>query len=103
MLFTKRSKLVASGCAAALLISSSAASAAAPKAVDPWLALSAMSTSSATVASAAAVQSDAAHESNFRSPPWASLAVIAATLALAIYILIDDEDDDGVETPISPS
>ena len=98
-----RNKIIASSCAAALLVSSSMASAAAPKTVDPWLALSAMSSSSATVASTAAVQSDSAYRSNFRSPPWASLAVILATLALAIYLLVDDDDDDEVVVPISPN
>jgi hypothetical protein len=104
MLLTKRNKFTASICAAALLMSSSAASAAAaPQSVDPWLALSAMSSSSsAAVSSTAAAQSDAAYESGFRAPPWPALAVIIATLALAIYLLVDDDDDD-VNVPLSPA
>jgi hypothetical protein len=105
MLLRNRNKLTASLCAAALLISSTAASAAsAPQAVDPWLALSAMSSSSSAstaVSTTAAAQSDAAYDRGFSAPPWPALAVIAATLALAIYLLVDDEDDDGV--PVSPA
>ena len=105
MSLTKRNKLTASICAAALLMSSSAASAATtPQTVDPWLALSAMSTSSsASVASAAAAQSDAAYDSGFSAPAWPALAVIVATLAFAIYLLVDDDDDDDVDVPLSPA
>jgi hypothetical protein len=104
MLLRKRNKIIASICAAGFLMSSSAASAAAvPQTVDPWLALSAMSSSSSSaVSTAASAQSDAAYESGFRAPPWPALAVIIATLALAIYLLVD-EDDDDVNVPLSPA
>jgi hypothetical protein len=103
MSFLKRNKIFAGVCAAAMLLSSTAVSAApVPNTVDPWLALSAMSTggSSAMAASSAAVQSSDRYERGFSAPPWPALAVIAATLALAIYLLIDEDDD---ELPVSPA
>jgi hypothetical protein len=62
-----------------------------------------MSTSSsASVATTAAAQSDATYDRGFSAPPWPALAVIVATLALAIYLLVDDDDDDE-DVPLSPA
>lgn len=105
MSLIKRNKLTVSICAGALLMSSTASAAAAPNPVDPWIALSAMgsSASSTTVATTASAQSESAYRSGFSAPPWPALAVIAATLALALYILVDDDDDDDAAVPVSPA
>jgi hypothetical protein len=105
MLLSKRNKLVVAVGAAALVMGSTSASAASTaQGVDPWIALSAMSSSSsaaAAVASTAAAQPDNSYNRGIGAPPWPALAVILATLALAIYILVDDDDDGSV--PVSPS
>ena len=64
-----------------------------------WLALSALTTSSS-----AATTTAAADEGDERAgfPPIAPLAVILATIAAAIYILLKD-DSGRLDTPISPS
>lgn len=65
---------------------------------NPWLTLSAMTTSSSS-ASAAAAPGEAGSEIGF--PPAAPLTAILATIATAIYILLDD--DRGNLEPISPA
>ena len=75
--------------------------AAAAPAANPWLTLSAMTTTSGA-ANAAALQDD----DGIGFPPLVPLAIILATIALAIWILLDDDDDDGIdlvpEEPVSP-
>ena len=70
-------------------------------AANPWLTLSAMTTTSGA-ANAAALQDD----DGMGFPPLVPLAIILATIALAIWILLDDDDDDGIdfgpEEPVSP-
>ena len=70
-------------------------------AANPWLTLSAMTTTSGA-ANAAALQDDGGPG----FPPLIPLAIILATIALAIWILVDDDDDDGLdlipEEPVSP-
>lgn len=74
---------------------------AATPAANPWLTLSAMTTTSGA-ANAAALQDDGSPG----WPPLIPLAIILATIALAIWILIDDDDGDGIdfddEEPVSP-
>lgn len=78
----------------------STATAVAPPASNPWITLSAM-TSSSTAASSAAAQGY--EEEGVGFPPLPVLAVILATIGVAIYILVaDDDDDDGIGIPISP-
>lgn len=74
--------------------------AAAATTTNPWLALSAMTSSSSTASVAAAAQGD----DGPGFPPIAPLVVILGTIALAIWILVHDEDDDDffdIE-PVSP-
>ena len=74
-------------------------------AVNPWLTLSALTTSSAVTSAAAAatVQDDA-----YDTPsPWPAWVIIGLTAALAIWILVQDGDGDGLdfdddEEPVSP-
>ena len=104
-------KLTATAIAAALIAvptgaiaASSARPVAAPQAAtgapaNPWLALSAMTSTSSSAASAAALQDD---DRGPGFPPIAPLIVILGTIALAVYILTkDDEDGDGLGLPIS--
>jgi hypothetical protein len=63
--------------------------------VNPWLALSAMTTSS-SAATVAAAQGD----DDGRGVPILPLAVILATIGVAVYILVKDDEHHG--TPISP-
>lgn len=67
--------------------------------INPWLALSAMTTSSSAASAAAAAQGDGGPG----SPPIASLAVILATIATAIYILIKDDHGHFHFVPLSPA
>lgn len=75
--------------------------AAATSSANPWLTLSAMTTTSGA-ANAAALQDDGRPG----WPPLVPLAIILATIALAIWILVDDDDGDGIdfgpEEPVSP-
>ena len=66
---------------------------------NPWLTLSAMTTSSSAATSATAAQG---YDGGSGFPPAVPLAVILATIAMAIYILTRD-DDDGNLSPISPA
>ena len=77
-----------------------AATTAASPAANPWLTLSAMTSSSASASAAA--QGDYDDRPGF--PPLPVLAVILATIGVAIYILVadDDDDDDDIFFPISP-
>ena len=69
-------------------------SAAAP--TNPWLTLSAMTTNSSAVTAAVAAEGD--DRPGF--PPTAPLVVILATIATAIYILLEDHDG---HVSVSPS
>ncbi len=77
----------------------------APVAATPsnqWLALSAMTTNSSVAASAAAAQG---YDDGAGFPPWPVLAVILATIAVGIYILVKDDDGDvdfDLPDPVSP-
>ena len=74
-------------------------------AVSPWVALGAMnSTSAATAASTAATQDY--RDDGMGFPPIAVLAIILATLAVGIWILVDDDEDgdfDFTPDPVSPN
>ena len=72
--------------------------AAAATSANPWLTLSAMTSNSSSAASAAAAQG----EPGMGFPPILPLAVILGTIALAIWILVDDDDDDPIIAPVSP-
>lgn len=73
-----------------------AAQSAAP--VSPWLTLSAMTSTSSEATAAAAAQ----QENVEGAPPTSSLSVIMSTIALAIWILLEDHDGDFDLEPISP-
>ena len=69
---------------------------------SPWLTLSAM-TGSSSAATAAALRHEEGHAG---FPPLPVLAVILATIAVAIWILVKDDDgtlDIDAGTPVSPS
>jgi len=66
---------------------------------NPWLALSAM-TSTSSSASAAAAQDYEGEGPGF--PPIVPLSVILGTIALGVYILTKDDDDEPLGLPISP-
>lgn len=105
--------LTAAGVAMALVAVPTGSIAAAPAAVpqptaqqagiaasaNPWLALSAMTSSSSSAATAAA-QGD----NGVDFPPIAPLAVILGTIALAVWILAHDEGGhiDFNQEPVSP-
>ena len=57
---------------------------------DPWLTLSAM-TSTSSSATAAALRHEEGHAG---WPPVVPLAIILATIAVAIWIAVDDDDGD---------
>lgn len=65
---------------------------------NPWLTLSAMTSTSST-ASAAALRHEEGHAG---FPPLVPLAIILATIAVAIWIAVDD-DEDGDFIGLSPS
>lgn len=76
--------------------------AASTSSVSPWLTLSAMSGSAtATTAATAAAQDDEADD-GMGWPPLPVLAVILATIGVAIFILVDDDDNSFGATAISP-
>ena len=76
--------------------------AAAPAPTNPWLTLSAMTTSSSAATSAAAAQGYDDEGPSF--PPVIPLVIILATIAMAIYIVTkDDKDGDfSLVNPVSP-
>jgi CubicO group peptidase (beta-lactamase class C family) len=97
-------KLTAAAIAMSLLavptgaIAGAAPPTAAPTAsASPWVKLSAM-TSTSSSAAAAAVQG----EDGPGFPPIAPLVVILGTIALAVYILTKDDDDEDLGLPVSP-
>jgi hypothetical protein len=71
---------------------------------SPWLALSAMTTSSSAASAAVAAQDYNDDGPGF--PPWPALAVILATIAVGIYILVSDDDGHvhlPLPEPVSPA
>lgn len=85
-----------------------AASPAAPRAAsptasaastNPWLALSAMTSTSSSAAAAAAQNYD---DDGPGFPPIVPLIVILGTIALGVYILTKNDDDEPLGLPISP-
>ena len=72
-----------------------AAPVASAAATSPWVALSAMTSSSSSAAAAVAQDDDG---SGF---PIVPLIVVGLTLALAVYILTKDGDDDPLGFPVS--
>ena len=86
--------IVPTAAIAATPVASAAAAPVAAAPVNPWLALSAMTTSSSAVSSAAAAQG----EDGDGGVPILPLAVILATIGVAVYILVKDDSSD----PISP-
>jgi hypothetical protein len=74
-----------------------AATTAATTQANPWVALSAMTSSSS--ASSAALRHEEGHAG---FPPILPLIVILGTIALAVYILTKDDDDEPLGFPISP-
>lgn len=85
----------------AIAASPAATPAAAPTtattATNPWLALSAMTSSSS--ASSASLRHEEGHGG---LPPVLPLIVILGTIALGVYILTKDDDDEPLGLPISP-
>ena len=74
-----------------------------PSTANPWLALSAMTTSSSSAAAAtAAAQDYDVDDDGVGFPPLPVLAVILATIGVAIYILASDDDGDLDGFDISP-
>lgn len=82
---------------AATPVAAPAAPAAAAAPADPWLALSAMTTSSSAVTTAAAAR----HTEDHRAFPILPLILILATIAVGVWILLDDDDDKSLG--ISPN
>ena len=103
-------KITSAAAATALLASpttafASSRTAATPSASANWAMLSAMSSASSSSAALAAAQGDYAYRDN-RGIPLPVIAVLAATIGLAIWILVHDEDDGdvdfGIGDPLSP-
>lgn len=74
------------------------APAAATTAANPWVALSAMTSSSSATTTAAAQD----YDDGPGFPPIAPLVVILATIALGVYILTKNDDDDDLGIRVSP-
>lgn len=92
----RASKVTGALVAASFLVSSTGAIAATQqRSVDPWLALSSMSPSSQAASTAAVAQSDVRYNSRVRGTPLPALAVILATLGVAIYILLSDPEPNS--------
>lgn len=84
--------------AASPAATSSAAPAASASPANPWLKLSAMTSTSSSAANAAALQDG--EGPGF--PPIAPLIVILGTIALGVFIVTKDDDDDPLGFPVSP-
>ena len=73
-----------------------------PAATSPqastWVKLSAMTSTSTSASTAVALQDD----DGPGFPPIAPLIVILGTIALAVYILTKDDDDEPLGFPVSP-
>lgn len=80
----------------------------APTAAGSWSTLAVMTGSSAATTAVAQRDDCDDHDDRddrcggFWHPPFLSLAVILATIATAIYILLKDDDNDLDTNPISP-
>jgi hypothetical protein len=104
--FSRKSAAVAA--ALSLCISTSAlagppaSTAPSASSANSWIALSAMSGSATSAAAATtAAQGEASARPGF--PPLPVLAVLMATLGLAIYIAVKNEHSDGISfQPVSP-
>lgn len=101
-------KITSAAAATALLVSpatalaSSRTAASAPSASANWAMLSAMSSASSSSAALAAAQGDYAYRDN-RGIPLPVIAVLAATIGLAIWILVHDDDGDlDISDALSP-
>ena len=100
-MLAKTGRILTATIAGAALLGSTAAQAASTTAqplpqVNSWLALSSMSSPTVAASTVASLQSDyQTSRRGMRGPPLPALAVILATIALAIYIIASDEDDDG--------
>ena len=70
---------------------------AATTSANPWVALSAMTTSSSAANTALRHE-----EGHMGFPPIAPLIVILGTIALGIYIVTKDDDDDPLGSSVSP-
>ena len=84
--------LVPAGAFASQPAPTAAPVAATPATGNPWLTLSAMTSTSST-ASAAALRHEEGHAG---WPPLVPLAIILATIAVAIWIAVDDDEGDFV-------
>lgn len=87
---------VPTGAIAASPAAPTAAPAASSTSANPWVALSAMTSTSSSAT--AALQDD----DGPGFPPIAPLIVILGTIALAVYILTKDDDGDDLGLPLSP-
>lgn len=88
---------VSSGAIAASPAPPAAATPAATTPANPWVALSAMTTSSSAANTALRHE-----EGHMGFPPIAPLIVILGTIALGIYIVTKDDDDDPLGSSVSP-
>lgn len=106
-MFGSMRKLTAFAVGISLMSVTTAAVAAAPvpapapvartAAASPWVTLGAMNSSSAATAASTAAAQDY-RDDGMGFPPLVVLAIILATLAVGIWIIVDDDDKD----PISP-
>ena len=99
-MLAKTGRILIATIAGAALLGSTAAQAATtaapPQQLNSWLALSSMSSPTVAASTVASLQSDyEAPRRGMRGPPLPALAVILATIALAVYIIASDEDDGG--------
>lgn len=107
-MFGSMRKLTAFAVGISLMSVTTAAVAAAPvpapapvartAAASPWVTLGAMNSSSAAAAATSTAAAQDYRDDGMGFPPLIVLAIILATLAVGIWIIVDDDDKD----PISP-